>query len=65
MASKPAPELTAITAADESSLALDGFLVFADEPKAAARDSLAQLATLGIEVKVATGDNPRVAERVC
>jgi Mg2+-importing ATPase len=52
VASRPAPELTAITAADESSLALDGFLVFADEPKAAARDSLAQLATLGIEVKV-------------
>src|SRR6478736_3141612 len=65
VASRPAPELTAITAADESSLALDGFLVFADEPKAAARDSLAQLATLGIEVKVATGDNPRVAEKVC
>jgi P-type Mg2+ transporter len=65
VASRPAPELTAITAADESSLALDGFLVFADEPKTAARDSLAQLATLGIEVKVATGDNPRVAEKVC
>ena len=39
VASKPAPDLTAITAADESGLALDGFLVFADEPKAAARDS--------------------------
>ena len=34
-------------------------------PKAAARDSLAQLAALGIEVKVATGDNPLVAEKVC
>ena len=65
VASKPAPDLTAITAADESGLALDGFLVFADEPKAAARDSLAQLAALGIEVKVATGDNPLVAEKVC
>ena len=30
-----------------------------------ARASLAQLAALGIEVKVATGDNPRVAEKVC
>ena len=65
VASKPAPELTAITAEDESDLTLDGFLVFADEPKAAARDSLAQLAALGIEVKVATGDNPQVAEKVC
>jgi P-type Mg2+ transporter len=65
VASKPAPDLTAITAADETDLTLLGFLVFADEPKAAARDSLAQLAALGIEVKVATGDNPLVAEKVC
>ena len=65
VASKPAPELTAITPADEAGLSLVGFLVFADEPKAAARDSLAQLAALGIEVKVATGDNPQVAEKVC
>ncbi|GLP80601.1 magnesium-translocating P-type ATPase [Mycobacterium antarcticum] len=65
VASKPAPHLTTITCADEAGLQLDGFLVFADEPKPAARDSLAQLAALEIEVKVATGDNPRVAERVC
>lgn len=65
VASKPAPELTVLTADDECGLALDGFLVFADEPKAAARDSLAQLAALGIELKVATGDNPKVAEKVC
>ena len=65
VAGKPAPGLTAITAADETDLTLLGFLVFADEPKAAARDSLAQLAALGIEVKVATGDNPLVAEKVC
>ena len=50
---------------DESGLTLDGFLVFADNPKTAARDSLTQLAALGIEVKIATGDNPRVAEKVC
>jgi Mg2+-importing ATPase len=65
VASKPAPELTVLTADDECGLVLDGFLVFADEPKAAARDSLAQLAALGIELKVATGDNPKVAEKVC
>ena len=65
VASKPAPELTVVTADDECGLGLDGFLVFADEPKAAARDSLAQLAALGIELKVATGDNPKVAEKVC
>jgi Mg2+-importing ATPase len=65
VASKPAPELSRIDTDNESGLTLDGFLVFADEPKVAARESLTRLAALGIEVKVATGDNPRVAERVC
>ena len=65
VASKAAPGLAEITIDDECDLVLAGFLVFADEPKAAARESLAQLAALGIEVKVATGDNPRVAEKVC
>lgn len=65
VAGKAAPGLTAITAADGAGLTLDGFLVFADPPKQAARASLAQLAALGLEVKVATGDNPQVAEKVC
>ncbi|WP_081495072.1 magnesium-translocating P-type ATPase [Mycolicibacterium chubuense] len=65
VAVKPAPGLDAITARDEADLMLVGFLVFADEPKAAARQSLTELAALGIEVKVATGDNPQVAEKVC
>ena len=65
VAAKPAGELTAITAADEADLMLAGFLVFADEPKPAARQSLSELAKLGIELKIATGDNPRVAEKVC
>ena len=65
VAAKPAGELTTITSDDECDLLLAGFLVFADEPKSAARQSLSQLADLGIELKIATGDNPRVAEKVC
>ena len=65
VASRPAPGQTAITVADESGLTLDGFLVFADQPKLAARESLARLSGLGIEVKIATGDNAQVAEKVC
>src|SRR6516225_4945979 len=65
VATKPAAELQKITPGDEFDLALAGFLVFADEPKPAARQSLSQLADLGIELKIATGDNPRVAEKVC
>lgn len=65
VATRPAAELTGITASDERDLTLAGLLVFADEPKAAARQSLSQLAALGIELKIATGDNARVAEKVC
>lgn len=65
VATRPADGMATVTVADEVDLTLQGFLVFADNPKAAARDSLTRLAALGIEVKVATGDNPRVAERVC
>jgi Mg2+-importing ATPase len=50
---------------DERDLQLSGFLVFVDRPKDSARLSLARLAGLGITVKVATGDNPQVAEKVC
>lgn len=65
VARRPAADLTEVTADDETGLTLMGFLVFADPPKEAARASLTQLAGLGIEVKVATGDNALVAEKVC
>ena len=65
VATRPAPELSAVSAAAETGLVLRGFLVFADRPKAVACQSLQQLAALGIEVKVATGDNAAVAEKVC
>lgn len=62
---RPAPGSTSITADDERDLVLAGFLTFLDRPKAAARGSLQRLAALDITVKVATGDNPVVAEKVC
>lgn len=65
VASRAAPTLSRITPADEADLTLEGFLVFADNPNPAARDSLTRLAALGVEVKLATGDNPQVAEKVC
>lgn len=65
VASRPAGHATAIRAADERGLSLAGFLVFLDRPKANARVSLAELGELGIVVKIATGDNARVAEKVC
>jgi Mg2+-importing ATPase len=53
------------TAADEHGLTLVGYLVFLDQPKLDAAASLERLATLGITVKVVTGDNAVVAEKVC
>ena len=52
-------------AGEEHDLELDGFLVFSDPVKADAAASLAALRKLGIEVKIITGDNDRVARRVC
>jgi P-type Mg2+ transporter len=65
VASRPAPDLEEVGSDDERNLELAGFLVFLDPPKATAKDSLARLARLGVEVKIVTGDNPTVAEKVC
>ncbi|MDT7651446.1 MAG: P-type Mg2+ transporter [Pseudonocardiales bacterium] len=65
VATRAAPDLTVPTGADEHNLTLAGFLVFLDRPKAAASVSLQRLAVLGITVKICTGDNPLVAEKVC
>ncbi len=50
---------------DETDLDLLGFICFVDAPKPGAAHSLARLAALGVDVRIATGDNGQVAERVC
>ncbi|MEV6012885.1 magnesium-translocating P-type ATPase [Streptomyces sp. NPDC051976] len=65
VATRPAPDTTAPTAADESDLRLVGLLVFLDPPKPDAAAALRRLAELGITVKIVTGDNPAVAAKVC
>ena len=65
VASRELPGIRAITAADERDLRLAGMLTFRDEPKPDAAEALRRLADLGVGVKIATGDNPLVAERVC
>ena len=54
-----------VTAADEDGLMLEGFLTFADRPKADAGAAIAQLERLGVTVKIITGDNGLVAAKVC
>jgi len=54
-----------IAAADEHDLCLRGFLTFADPVKSDAAASLARLRALGVDVRIVTGDNERVAIKVC
>jgi Mg2+-importing ATPase len=62
---RAAPGQSALTRDDERDLQLAGLLIFMDPPKASARTALDRLASLGISVKVLTGDNPVVAAKVC
>lgn len=65
VATKDAGQLSKIGPDDEKGLTLAGFLAFADPPKKDAAASLARLKTLGIQVRVVTGDNDLVARKVC
>ncbi len=66
VASGPAEAAAPDTAAhdDAGPLTLAGYLSFIDRPKNDARASLARLASLSVDVKIATGDNALVAEHV-
>jgi P-type Mg2+ transporter len=49
---------------DEKGLTFEGFLTFLDRPKPGAREALADLARLGVQVKVITGDARLVAQHM-
>src|SRR5581483_10011541 len=59
------PSAERVRAEDERGLELRGFLTFVDRPKGDAAEALARLRRLGVEVKLITGDNDRVARKVC
>jgi Mg2+-importing ATPase len=50
---------------DESELTFAGFAAFLDPPKVSARAAIAGLESLGVAVKIVTGDNERVTRYVC
>lgn len=49
----------------DSNMTVEGLLTFLDPPKEDAAPSIHRLQTLGVEVKVLTGDNLGVAMKVC
>jgi P-type Mg2+ transporter len=58
-------EKTSFTVQDESQLVLLGYIAFFDPPKVSASEALGHLEKAGVHVKVLTGDNGLVTEKVC
>jgi Mg2+-importing ATPase len=58
-------EKTTFNVRDESDLILLGYIAFFDPPKPSATEALALLHNAGVRVKVLTGDNGVVTQRVC
>jgi Mg2+-importing ATPase len=56
---------TAFTVHDESRLILLGYVAFFDPPKVSATAAIELLKKAGVQVKVLTGDNGLVTEKVC
>lgn len=53
------------TKEDESDMTFRGFIAFLDPPKADAAEVIAALNNIGVEVKIITGDNQLVTQKVC
>ncbi len=50
---------------DEDALTLIGYVAFLDPPKPSSRQAIVSLNKMGIAVKVLTGDNELVTEKIC
>ena len=53
------------TVADESALTLVGYVAFLDPPKDSAKPAISELQSLGVKVKILTGDNELVTQKIC
>ena len=61
VAEKVIGERERYSAADETNMAFAGFLLFFDPPKPGVKETVADLASLGVGLKIITGDNRLVA----
>jgi Mg2+-importing ATPase len=65
VATKSLPgQAASYSAADETGLTLIGFLLFFDPPKADVQKAIEDLASRGVQIKIITGDNEKVARHV-
>lgn len=56
---------TGVGSSLEESLCLEGFCAFLDPPRADAEEVLSELRARGVRIKVLTGDNPLLTEKIC
>lgn len=56
---------TVFSVGDESQLILLGFIAFFDPPKVSASEAIDLMTKAGVQIKVLTGDNHLVTEKVC
>jgi len=49
----------------ETDLIFHGFIAFLDPPKSTAAEAIKDLAELGIEIKILTGDNELLTQKIC
>jgi Mg2+-importing ATPase len=64
VSTKEVPPRPEYTEADEAGMTFSGFLLFFDPPKPDAQKTISDLKALGVDLKVITGDNRRVALHV-
>lgn len=64
LATRSMPGALTADLSDEANLTLCGFLTFADPPKIGVESAIAELAQLGVKVKMITGDNHLAARHV-
>ena len=64
LATRDVPSAPGYAAADETGMTLVGLLLFADPPKESVRQAIADLAGLGIQLKMISGDSREVSAHV-
>lgn len=65
IACKEVAPKTKFSKKDETDLQLKGFAAFLDPPKQDAGATIAELTRIGVEVKIITGDNQLVTQKIC
>lgn len=65
VATKIVPEKEIYSKSEESELEMKGFVAFLDPPKEDADETIAALGEIGVEVKIITGDNHLVTQKIC